>query len=201
MDTSNIRSNSISSRQKKPEENNKKAVIPEGAATKIAKPTKGEKLMEDANAIKDYVKSETPGLAKRFLRELLQGLLNTFLPGGSGPNRSTYSSNGTVMTEYNRAGGYNYAKPGATRASNSVYAYEALYFEEFEYADTILNDMKEEVSSSGYVTVFDMYQFAGTECNSTDMNYGWYNLNDANVIMVPDGRYKLALPRPVPIRR
>jgi len=197
MDTSSIKSNSISSR-KKTEEKSNRAVLPEGAA-KIAKPSRGEKLMEDANAIKDYVKSETPGLFKRFLRELLQGLLNTFLPGGGGPNRN-YSSNGTTMTEYNRSGGYNYSRNGSVRASNTVYAYEALYFDMFDEAKTLLESMCDEIARTGYVTVFDMYDLAGVPANNTDMGYGWYNLSSATVLDVPQG-YKLGLPRPVPIRK
>lgn len=191
MDTSSFRSNSISSRQKKPEEKEpKKPVIPEGSARK-SKPSRSEKLVEDANAIKDYVKSETPGLFKRFLRELLQGLLNTFLPGG--PSRSSGSS--IVMTDLNRTGGRNYSRP-----SSSVYAYEALYFDDYDRADILLNDMREEITTSGYVTVFDMYQMANVPCNNTDMNYGWYNLSSAGILTIPGRGFKLDLPRPVPIR-
>lgn len=194
MDTSNIKSNSIASRQA---EEKSRAVVEEGKA-KIVTPSKTSKIVEDVSAMGNYIKEETPGLFKTLLRNLFLGLINTFLPGGNSSGGRGYSQGGPQMTEYNRA--YNQNNGATIRVSNSVYAYENLAFEDFESAQDVLNQMRNALYQYGFVSVFDMYDFAHLFANNTDRNYGWYNLDGAVVVPIQEG-YKISLPRAVPVRR
>ena len=200
MDTSNIKSNSNMSRQQNSNDDkqSRPGVLPEGV--KIVKPSASTKLLNDATAIGNYVKAETPGLLKRLCRELLLGLINTFLPGGGG----SYNRPGSApMTEYNRSGGYDYSRRSSSagyRTPSSVFDYEDMVFEEFYQAQRVLDDMRRALADYGFVSVFDMKEFAKLYPSNPDRNYGWYHLNGVEVVTVPEG-YKIDLPRAVPVRR
>jgi len=179
-----------------------RAVVEEGKA-KMVKPSKSSKIVEDVSAMGSYIKSETPGLFKTLLRNLFLGLINTFLPGGNAPSGRGTSNNGVIMTEYNRAGGYNYSSNGPMRTSNSVFAYENIAYEDYETAHNVLNQMRGTLYQYGFVSVFDLYEFSRLFPNNPDRNYGWYNLpgQDREYIIPIEEGWKLALPKAEPVRR
>lgn len=63
-------------------------------------------------------------------------------------------------------------------------------------ADAVLNDMYELISTYGRATVADLYSLSGISSNNyTNNDYGWTNLQGAQVSRSRDG-YVLDLPKP-----
>ena len=73
---------------------------------------------------------------------------------------------------------------------------------DFEFradADDTLSQMYDAIRQYGQVSVGDLWDLMGVSNESTDYNYGWYNLDGAFIKGIPGG-YRLMLPRPVPLR-
>lgn len=65
-------------------------------------------------------------------------------------------------------------------------------------ADSTLNEMYDALRKYKQVSVGDLWDMMGVSNESTDYNYGWYNLNEAYIKGIPGG-YRLVLPRPIPL--
>ena len=73
---------------------------------------------------------------------------------------------------------------------------------DFEFrgdADDTLSQMYDAIRQYGQVSVGDLWDLMGVSNESTDYNYGWYNLDGAFIKGIPGG-YRLMLSRPVPLR-
>lgn len=91
-----------------------------------------------------------------------------------------------------------YRTPRRRMETRSDYDFEELTFEKRADAQAVLEDMIDEVESSGMVTVGDLYEFAGMVPESTDYNYCWTSLRNARVVMDRDG-FRLSLPYVKPV--
>ena len=91
-----------------------------------------------------------------------------------------------------------YRTPRRRMETRSDYDFEELTFEKRADAQAVLEDMIDEVESSGMVTVGDLYEFAGMVPESTDYNYCWTSLRNARVITDRDG-FRLSLPYVKPV--
>lgn len=91
-----------------------------------------------------------------------------------------------------------YRTPRRRMETRSDYDFEELTFEKRADAQAVLEDMIDEVESSGMVTVGDLYEFAGMVPESTDYNYCWTSLRNARVVTDRDG-FRLSLPYVKPV--
>ena len=197
MELPSIKPNSLASKskeEKKPEEKRVERVtsgtVKKKESTDIQKFVRGF-LPDDSTSVKDYIITESPGLIKKFFRELLLGTINTFLPDTT---RKSGGSSRVATVSYN-----NFSNPGQSRArmSNAVYDYDQLVFESYSEAQDVLDMMYDCLERYKFVRVMDLYDLAGVPTAHTDGNYGWYDLRGSKIISVREG-WTIDLPRAVP---
>ena len=71
-------------------------------------------------------------------------------------------------------------------------------FETEDNANKVLNNLKEIITTYGVTTVADLYDIVGLVPYYIYNNYGWINVDKAEIIKVREG-YELKMPRPFPI--
>lgn len=80
--------------------------------------------------------------------------------------------------------------------NRSVYAYEEMTFERHEKASALLEALKATLKKYMVVKVSDFYEFLDMEVAPNDCNFGWTNLDEADIVVARDGfGYRLSLPR------
>ena len=114
---------------------------------------------------------------------------------GSSSNYSGSRTSGTATTPTIRRSGNRQGNPNRA-VGRSL---QNLDFEFRGDADDTLSQMYDAIRQYGQVSVGDLWDLMGVSNESTDYNYGWYNLDGAFIKGIPGG-YRLMLPRPVPLR-
>ncbi len=117
--------------------------------------------------------------------------------GGRRRSRSRMDYRG-ISERRSGVGRDDFRSPRRRMESRSDYDFEELTFEKRSDAQAVLEDMIEEVETSGLVTVGDLYEFAGMVPESTDYNYCWTSLRNARVVTDRDG-FRLSLPYVKPV--
>lgn len=74
-----------------------------------------------------------------------------------------------------------------------------LDFESRGDAEDTLAGLRDALYRYRQVSVGDLWDLMGVTNDSTDYNYGWYNLDDAFIKGIPGG-FRLVLPHTVPLR-
>ena len=74
-----------------------------------------------------------------------------------------------------------------------------LDFESRGDAEDTLAGLRDALYRYRQVSVGDLWDLMGVTNDSTDYNYGWYNLDDAFIKGIPGG-FRLILPHTVPLR-
>ena len=158
-------------------------------------------LAEDLKTVKDRI------IAEYLIPMLKNGLCSIFNSAISialwGDDRSrssstNYSSSSRQRNSYDRyyQDGQS-SRPGPS--GRPVRTLQNLDFEARCDADDTLNEMYDALRKYKQVSVGDLWDMMGVTNESTDYNYGWYNLDEAYIKGVPGG-YRLVLPRPVQLR-
>ncbi|WPJ30795.1 hypothetical protein [Streptomyces phage Psst4] len=111
-----------------------------------------------------------------------------------------FSSNAPVIrtmgnaTPVTQSGTY---QPRVVRRSNSV---QQFAFESRQDAVNILLSLEGLIEKYRHATVGDYYNLIpGVVPKSTDEEWGWFNLNRARPVPLPDGGYGITFPEPEPI--
>lgn len=87
-----------------------------------------------------------------------------------------------------------------SKRDNSVYDYEDIVFDYRPDAEDVLDGMYEAIKEYGVVSVADLYDLADISTSNYTVNdYGWLNLDRAEVIRARGGGYKIKFPRAMPI--
>ena len=157
-------------------------------------------LAEDLKTVKDRI------IAEYLIPMLKNGLCSIFNSAISialwGDDRSrssstNYSSSSRQRNSYDRY----YQDGQSSRPGPSGRPARTLQNLDFEVrydADSTLNEMYDALRKYKQVSVGDLWDMMGVSNESTDYNYGWYNLNEAYIKGIPGG-YRLVLPRPIPL--
>lgn len=158
-------------------------------------------LAEDLKTVKDRI------IAEYLIPMLKNGLCSIFNSAISialwGDDRSrssstNYSSSSRQRNSYDR-----YYQDGQSSRSGPsgrpVRTLQNLDFEGRYDADKTLDEMYDALRKYKQVSVGDLWDMMGVSNESTDYNYGWYNLDGAYIKGIPGG-YRLVLPRPIPLR-
>lgn len=66
-------------------------------------------------------------------------------------------------------------------------------------AEAVLDQMYEQLSRYGMVSVADLYELTGIRSEHTDMKWGWTNLRGAKAVRLRQGGVLLDLPEPEPL--
>lgn len=122
---------------------------------------------------------------------------------GKGNARST-TSNGVVynynsvskQTSSNISGR---SQTVALTQSQDGYDDKSIILSDRVDAERILNSLKDRISEFGVASVSNLYQYMGRPTTFTDRNWGWDNLNSADIISVKEG-WLLKLPKAKSLR-
>lgn len=146
---------------------------------------------EDIPDVKDHIIWEViiPSIGDTIKNLLISVVESTF--NGS---PSKHHSNGSYIS-------YNSISSSSTRATDrtrSMYDYDEIIFDNRGEAEEVLQQLRYSIKRYGYVSILDYYDMVGVRTRPSDANYGWINLNAANVERV-NGGYLLRLPKAMPI--
>ena len=157
-------------------------------------------LAEDLKTVKDRI------IAEYLIPMLKNGLCSIFNSAISialwGDDRSRSSSTNYNSSSRQRNSYDRYYQDGqSSRQGPSGRPARTLQNLDFEVrydADGALNEMYDALRKYKQVSVGDLWDMMGVSNESTDYNYGWYNLDGAYIKGIPGG-YRLVLPRPIPL--
>lgn len=157
-------------------------------------------LAEDLKTVKDRIIAEyLIPMLKNGLCSIFNSAINIALWGDdrSRSSSTNYSSSSRQRNSYDRyyQDGQS-SRPGPS--GRPVRTLQNLDFEVRYDADSTLNEMYDALRKYKQVSVGDLWDMMGVSNESTDYNYGWYNLNEAYIKGIPGG-YRLVLPRPIPL--
>lgn len=157
-------------------------------------------LAEDLKTVKDRIIAEyLIPMLKNGLCSIFNSAINIALWGDdrSRSSSTNYSSSSRQRNSYDRY----YQDGQSSRPGPSGRPARTLQNLDFEVrydADSTLNEMYDALRKYKQVSVGDLWDMMGVSNESTDYNYGWYNLNEAYIKGIPGG-YRLVLPRPIPL--
>ena len=157
-------------------------------------------LAEDLKTVKDRIIAEyLLPMLKNGLCSIFNSAINIALWGDdrSRSSSTNYSSSSRQRNSYDRY----YQDGQSSRPGPSGRPARTLQNLDFEVrcdADDTLNEMYDALRKYKQVSVGDLWDMMGVSNESTDYNYGWYNLDGAYIKGIPGG-YRLVLPRPIPL--
>lgn len=157
-------------------------------------------LAEDLKTVKDRIIAEyLIPMLKNGLCSIFNSAINIALWGDdrSRSSSTNYSSSSRQRNSYDRY----YQDGQSSRPGPSGRPARTLQNLDFEVrcdADDTLNEMYDALRKYKQVSVGDLWDMMGVSNESTDYNYGWYNLDGAYIKGIPGG-YRLVLPRPIPL--
>lgn len=155
-------------------------------------------LAEDLKTVKDRIIADyLIPMLKNGLCSIFNSAINIAL-WGDDRSRSSSANSSRQRNSYDRyyQDGQN-NRPGTPgRPARTL---QNLDFEVRCDAEDTLNEMYDALRQYKQVSVGDLWDMMGVSNESTDYNYGWYNLDGSYVKGIPGG-YRLVLPRPIPLR-
>ena len=157
-------------------------------------------VSEDVKNVKDYVLMDVlvPAI-KKAISDIVTNGIDMILYGETG---RTKRSTGVSYVSYNKYSDRrdNYDRFAAGTRTRSGYSYDDIILESRNEAEEVLTRMDELIETYQVVSVADLYDLVGINCNYTDNNYGWTNLRNAEAVRTRDGSYMLKLPKALPIK-
>lgn len=153
-------------------------------------------VSEDARNVKSYILFDIliPSV-KKVISEIVTNGIDMILYGETGVTKRN-SINNVSRVSYGKF--YEERDRGYTRPRVG-YNYDDIILSSRGEAEAVLDSMDEILSKYGTVSVADLYDMVGIECNYTDNNYGWTDITTAKVIPVREG-FIIKLPRPYPLK-
>ncbi len=164
-------------------------------------------VAEDVGNVGDFVVTDVlaPAMRNLIYDIIVKGAGRTIFGANQiyrGGSRSGVNSSGPVSslkTAYHRVS--NEADPGRSisQASAARHDFSDIVLEDRIEAIQVLEYLQARLDTYGSVTVGDFYDALGTTGGFVDRNWGWTNLNSADIRQVRDG-YIFDLPRAANLR-
>lgn len=155
-------------------------------------------LAEDLKTVKDRIIADyLIPMLKNGLCSIFNSAINIAL-WGDDRSRSSSANSSRQRNSYDRY----YQDSQNNRPGTPGRPARTLQNLDFEVrcdAEDTLNEMYDALRQYKQVSVGDLWDMMGVSNESTDYNYGWYNLEGSYVKGIPGG-YRLVLPRPIPLR-
>jgi hypothetical protein len=189
-------SNSKAKKEEKPLPE-KPRVAPVTTATKARKKGKLSQifLAEDIENVKSYIILDVliPAIRKAMYDVISEGA-SAFFGISSTSKKSTTASKISYREFYQKED-----KQPSNRLG-SRYSYDEVDVSSRGDAEDVLTSMRDLIRRYGCVSVLDLYDLAGlTSDNYTDENYGWLDIRGADVVRLPNGKFRLKLPKAMPL--
>lgn len=154
-----------------------------------------EFIKEDAPTVRKYlVYNILIPKAKDILVSLVNGGLKMALYGSKGGPKS-----GDLPGEkysYSKQYREEYREPEYRRRREP--SYDSVVLGDYAEAEAVLSAMNDVIARYGRVSVLEMFDMLGQDCDYTQDKYGWKDLRNATIESVPDG-FWIRLPKPKPI--
>ena len=159
---------------------------------------KGSIISEDASTVKSYILSDVliPA-AKKLLDDIICDGMHMILYGDTGRGGRHSNVDRVSYDRYSRRN--DPPRRDLRDRRNNVLDYDDISFESRGDAEKVLRGMDEIMDEYGLVRVADMYDLAGLTCDYLGMDYGWTNINSAQVVR-DRGEYVIKMPRAIPIK-
>jgi hypothetical protein len=154
-------------------------------------------VSEDASSVKSYIISDVliPAV-KKTISDIVRDGIDMILYGDTRRHDKSYKSYSSVSyRDYSRRDDYRHKES----RSRSGYDCDDIILESRGEVEEVLAMMDDLLATYNFVSVADLYDLVGKNCNYTDNNYGWTNLSSAEPIRCRDGGYLIKLPKPRPI--
>lgn len=154
---------------------------------------------EDAPKIKEFVLSDViiPS-AKKAITDIVTNSIHMMMYGSDARARNV--NNPVTKISYKNYSSYSNNNPGFRQpTARTTYSYDEIIFANRGEAEMVLDAMYEIIAKYGFVKVADYYDLVGTSGSYTDNNYGWPNLQSAQIVRLSNGEYTIKLPKALPI--
>lgn len=155
-------------------------------------------ISEDIRNVGSYVLMEViiPSVKNTIVNVVKDGIEMIFFGEAKRSDRKSSSS----YVSYSR-----YSEPRESRReydrSGARFDYDDIIFETYGEADRVLDKMGEDIQEYGFVTIGDLYEYAGLEAPPyTSVKYGWDSIRYAEIKRVRGGGYGIELPKARPRR-
>ena len=147
---------------------------------------------------------------KKTIKEIGEAILNVLFGNGKASSSSSNfaSSLGATFTPY--AGLFGQSTNVDTFGNNinnmnfqSIPDWNNITYGSAEDCDAVLKSMFADACKYHFVSILDLYDYSGIPCSQTTFaGYGWKpeHFQEASYKETLTGRYKITLPKPVPIR-
>lgn len=192
------KSNSFRSKAEAEEKKANEKVI-KGKA-RIHEKTTGEKLKETffgegVDSVGDYLVFDVmiPAIKELIVNAISDGT-NMLLFGETKRSRS-----GNRNGSYVQYDGYS-RRRDRDSARRATFDFSDIEFDSRTDAADVLDALEDTIEMYDVASVSDLYEFAGITPRPTDNNYGWSNVNTAQIVLKRNGTYILSMPRPKSLR-
>ena len=159
-------------------------------------------ISRDMDSVKNYVLIDVlvPAI-KKAISDIVRNGIDMLLYGETSRERGREGSGGPRVSyrkfydDGRREDRRNYSE--RTRVGHSFGDVE---FDDLRDADEVMEQLQDILDRYGIVTVARYFELSGVaDDNYTNNNYGWTEIPNNPPVMLPNGRYILRLPRPMPI--
>lgn len=82
----------------------------------------------------------------------------------------------------------------------ATYDYDTIIFETKGAAEAVLSELDDVMERYRVVSVLDLYDAAGLDCDHTANDWGWYDIRTAEAVRTFDGDYVIKMPKARPLK-
>lgn len=157
-------------------------------------------IADDATSIGDYIMTDIiiPAI-RNLIGDAVKGSTDRILYGHSrGRDRGGLAERGTLRTRYDKMSEIE-PRGRLSQSARARHDFDAIILGERQDAIDVVDALIGRVARYGAATVSDLYDYVGETGSYVDRNYGWTNLNGADVRQVRGG-WLLDLPQPELLR-
>lgn len=151
------------------------------------------------SGIGSYILSEiVVPAAKDVLLNAITSGAKMLIFGGEPPKAtgSTYAQS-TYKPRTNYSNSYRATSSNRDYQKKSIFDSSIYIFDSRDEAQNTLDQLLDLIDTYGQASISDFCECIGEATTYTDNTYGWYNLNNARVVVSPQSGYYLNLPRPI----
>lgn len=174
------------------------------------KKNEGRKLIntfisEDAANVKSYVFMDVlvPAI-KKAISDIVTNGIDMILYGETRGNRGSSGSKVSYRSYYDdrgNRGGSARSSYESARSTGNRFDYDDVTFTSRRDAIAVREELYAISREYGFARVLDLYDLANITADYTASNYGWFHLDNVDVIQLRNGDWTLKLPKAMPIDR
>lgn len=162
-----------------------------------------QKFMEtivpsDVTSIKDYLILDIfiPTIKRSIVDAVNLAVFGEVSRNGTGARYPAQKV--SYRTDYN--GMSQTRQPTPTSKRYATYDYDTIIFDSKGAAEAVLSELDDVMDRYHVVSVLDLYDAAGLECDHTANDWGWYDIRQAEAVRTFDGDYVIKMPKPRPLK-